>query len=100
MPHVSVKSLNDEQWERWADARRQLYRGVLRNPASSEWEKRVAKEKLKAARPESRYVKQQTFYDTLGVGCRAYGEKDKMAGMCSSIDLQMLPKLEKLSYSS
>ena len=54
MPSVSFNTLNDDQWRRWAEARRQLYRSILRNPGSSEYAVKQARHKLDSAHPDAR----------------------------------------------
>ena len=50
MNHLSVKMLTGEQFQRWAEARKSLYKGVLRDPKSTGRLKSVAKVKLEATK--------------------------------------------------
>ena len=48
MKVVSAVTLSGDVRDRWVKARKEMYRGVLRDPRSSEHSKRVAREKLKS----------------------------------------------------
>ena len=50
MHHLSVHDLKGDQRRRWAEARRAVYRKILRDPAASAGRKKEAREKLAAAR--------------------------------------------------
>lgn len=48
MRSLSPSDLQGEQRQRWAQARRELYRGILRDPHASEVQKARARKKLEA----------------------------------------------------
>jgi hypothetical protein len=50
MKGISTAQMNPDQLERWAEARRRLYRKVLQDPAASEENKKLARQKIESAR--------------------------------------------------
>lgn len=54
MKHLSIKDLKGKQRQRWADARKDVYRKVLRDPGASAHQKRNAQAKLSAIENASR----------------------------------------------
>ena len=46
----SPKDLKGEFLERWVRARKEVYRGILRDPAATESQKKLARHKLEATR--------------------------------------------------
>jgi hypothetical protein len=50
MKGLSTKGLSGADRERWAEARRRLYRGVLRDPSASNEAKALARKRIEATR--------------------------------------------------
>ena len=46
MKHLSISDLKGKQRTRWADARKQVYRKVLRDPGASAAQKAEARHKI------------------------------------------------------
>ena len=49
MRHLSTKDLKGKQRKRWADARKQAYRKVLRDPGAAPSQKEDARRKIATA---------------------------------------------------
>ena len=55
MRHLSISDLKGDNFRRWAEARKMVYRKVLRDPGASEYRKQRARQKLAAIeRPSGR----------------------------------------------
>ncbi len=54
MRHLSISDLKGDDFRRWAEARKLVYRKVLRDPGASEYRKQRARQKLAVIEQASR----------------------------------------------